>query len=85
MGLPVRGRRVAAVAGADARAFGLDLAAAFGLVKRRGRHQVLHDGAVDHVFVGWGLGAGGGRFGYDSSEDRVLAGVCVMLTDEVSL
>lgn len=71
--LPVGSGRVAAVAGADARALLLDFASSPGFVEGRGRDEVLHNGAIDHVLMTGSLSAGGSRLGYDSSEDRVLA------------
>lgn len=69
VGLPVSGGGVGA--GGDVRFVGLGLAAALGLVETGGGHQVLHNGAVDHVLVRRSR-ARGGRLCDDALQDVVL-------------
>ena len=47
-------------------------------VQRRRRHEVLDDGAVDRVLIGWGS-AGGRGLGDQGFEDRVLGDVRVSI------
>lgn len=70
-----RGWRVGARA--DDGFVGFGVASALGLVERRCRHQMLHNGAVDDVFEGRRLRALWCRLRNDSAEDRVLSRVCV--------
>lgn len=73
VGLPIRGSRRGGVgARADVGFVALGVAAALGLIQSRGRHQVLHDGAIDDVFESWRLRAGGCGLRDDGSEDGVL-------------
>lgn len=72
VGLPVRGGRGGGVgARADVGFVALGVAATLGLVEGRGRHQVLHDSAVDDVLERWRLRARGRGLRDNGSEDGV--------------